>query len=282
MNTIDSASNFMNNMTSTYTAVISPNVLNSASGSSLLSNGNVYNDKSELAQSVDLRNEVQFRPLCQVDIQELKTLCADWFPVDYPESWYNDITTSKRFYSVAAVLQQKIIGMIVAEIKTKQLTDREDWHILSDRHSHDTQITYILSLGVNKEFRRLGIASMFLDNLLDFLNSKNDCKAIYLHVLCSNKVAINFYEKRDFEQRIYLPNYYTINGQLHDGFCYVLYMNNGQPPWTIIDLIRDSWLLTKKYNPCQLTVRLMLYFSDLFRAKILNRNYLSKDFSRIS
>ena len=75
---------------------------------------------------------------------------------------------------------------------------------------------------------------MFLDNLLDFLNSKNDCKAIYLHVLCSNKVAINFYEKRDFEQRIYLPNYYTINGQLHDGFCYVLYMNNGQPPWTII------------------------------------------------
>ena len=82
MNTIDSASNFMNNMTSTYTAVISPNVLNSASGSSLLSNGNVYNDKSELAQSVDLRNEVQFRPLCQVDIQELKTLCADWFPVE--------------------------------------------------------------------------------------------------------------------------------------------------------------------------------------------------------
>lgn len=49
--------------------------------------------------------------------------------------------------------------MIVAEIKTKQLTDREDWHILSDQHSHDTQITYILSLGVNKEFRRHGIGN---------------------------------------------------------------------------------------------------------------------------
>ena len=76
-------------------------------------------------------------------------------------------------------------------------------------------------------------ASLLLDTLLDFLQLQTDCKAIYLHVLCTNLVAINFYEKRSFEQRIYLPNYYTINGQLSDGYCYVLYMNNGQPPWTL-------------------------------------------------
>ncbi len=151
----------------------------------------------------------------------------------YPESWYNDITSSKRFYSIAAVYRNQIVGMIVAEIKTKQATDREDWHILANSHSDNTQITYILSLGVFKQLRRLGIASMLVDTLIEFLNSQSDCKAIYLHVMCSNLVAINFYEKRNFEQRVYLPNYYTINGQLHDGYCYVLYMNNGRPPWSI-------------------------------------------------
>lgn len=75
---------------------------------------------------------------------------------------------------------------------------------------------------------------MLLDTLLQFLKTETDCKAIYLHVLCSNLVAINFYEKKNFVQRIYLPNYYTIDGQLQDGFCYVLYMNNGQPPWNMI------------------------------------------------
>lgn len=51
--------------------------------------------------------------------------------------------------------------MIVAEIKSKKSTDREDWHILSNSHHDNTQVTYILSLGVFKELRRLGIGWLF-------------------------------------------------------------------------------------------------------------------------
>ena len=58
---------------------------------------------------------------------------------------------------MAAIYKQRIVGMIVAEIKTKKATDKEDWHILSSKHPSDTQITYILSLGVFKELRRHGI-----------------------------------------------------------------------------------------------------------------------------
>ncbi len=83
---------------------------------------------------------------------------------------------------------------------------------------------------------------MLLDTLIDFLSLETECKAIYLHVLCSNHGALNFYKKRNFQQRFYLPNYYTINGQLNDGYCYVLYMNNGQPPWTI------TYAFTYAYN----------------------------------
>ena len=57
--------------------------------------------------------------------------------------------------------------MIVAEIRNKKSCDREDWYILSRRHSENTQITYILSLGVFKEYRRLGVGESI--DSFDFL-----------------------------------------------------------------------------------------------------------------
>lgn len=183
-------------------------------------------------QIINIKNEIKLRFLNPDDVTELKTLCSEWFPVDYPDSWYTDITSSKRFYSLAATHQNRIVGMIVAEIRNKKTCDREDWYILSRKHPENSQITYILSLGVFKEYRRLGIASLLFDTLHSYLKSETECKAIYLHVLCCNANAIKFYEKNHFQQRIYLPNYYTIKGQLKDGFCYARYMRDGEPPWT--------------------------------------------------
>ena len=36
----------------------------------------------------------------------------------YPDIWYQDITSSPRFYSLAAVLNKRIIGILVAEVKS--------------------------------------------------------------------------------------------------------------------------------------------------------------------
>lgn len=70
-------------------------------------------------------NNVQLRFLCPSDIDEVRELCQDWFPVDYPYSWYEDITSSSRFYSLAAVYNGVIIGLIVAEIKPYVKLNRE-------------------------------------------------------------------------------------------------------------------------------------------------------------
>jgi hypothetical protein len=32
----------------------------------------------------------------------------------------------------------------------------------------------------------------------------------------------------------YLPYYYSIKGKPRDGYTYALYINGGQPPWTLI------------------------------------------------
>lgn len=93
-------------------------------------------------QSVPLcsTSDVQLRFLCPDDLEEVdiywvdnfyplsfkftpttffqvQTLCQDWFPIDYPLMWYKEITSSTRFYALAAVYNLTIIGLIVAEIK---------------------------------------------------------------------------------------------------------------------------------------------------------------------
>lgn len=78
--------------------------------------------------------------------------------------------------------------------------------------------------------------SLLLDSLKEHISTtaQDHCKAIYLHVLTTNNTAIYFYENRDFRQHHYLPYYYSIRGVLKDGFTYVLYINGGHPPWTIL------------------------------------------------
>uniref|UniRef100_A0A8C7EX91 histone acetyltransferase n=1 Tax=Neovison vison TaxID=452646 RepID=A0A8C7EX91_NEOVI len=70
-------------------------------------------------------SEVSLRLLCHDDIDTVKHLCGDWFPIEYPDSWYRDITSNKKFFSLAATYRGAIVGMIVAEIKSRSKIHKE-------------------------------------------------------------------------------------------------------------------------------------------------------------
>lgn len=132
----------------------------------------------------------------------------------------------------------------------------------------ECDIGYILSLGVHKKYRRNGIGSLLLDALINHLTTseKSKVKAIFLHVLTTNQPAILFYEKRRyttfifkllnillgfirnyfvfvfffrFRMHQFLPYYYSIKGYCKDGFTYVLYINGGHPPWTLLGMYQS-------------------------------------------
>lgn len=175
-------------------------------------------------------------------VAQVRALCQDWFPIDYPLSWYIDITSSTRFYALAAVYNFTIIGLIVAEIKPYVRLNKEDKEILPDSMGKDIDVGYILSLGVHKKHRRNGIGSLLLDALLRHLTTSDRArvKAIFLHVLTTNQAAILFYESRNFRMHSFLPYYYLIRGNCKDGFTYVSYINGGHPPWTLIGNERNE------------------------------------------
>lgn len=66
---------------------------------------------------------------------------------------YEDITTnSARFYSLAAVYNCAIVGLLVAEIKSWTKLNKEDKTILSESLGKGSSLAYILSLGVHRKY----------------------------------------------------------------------------------------------------------------------------------
>lgn len=169
----------------------------------------------------------------------------------YPDSWYEDITTNLKFFAVAATKNHVIIGIIVAEIKPQSKCNREDQGLLSTYTRKDAQVAYILTLGVIETERRNGTASKLLKRLIDHLTKVDEnkkCLAVYLHVLTTNSVAISFYERQQFQRHLFLPLYYSIEGSSRDGYSYVLYINDGRPPFNPIYSIGNALHTISKFS----------------------------------
>ena len=213
-------------------------------------------------------------------------LCRDWFPIDYPDTWYQEITSNPRFFSLAATLSGSIIGLIVAETKELAQLAKEDRSLLAncflsntkvifpvwlcDQWLNFSQVGYILSLGVCQSYRKQGIASLLLDQLISYLNNNfsNQVKALYLHVLTTNTQAITFYEHRleqcslnwevvihtyntfrGFQVHSFLPYYYAIKGKRKDGYTHVLYLNGGHPTWGFLDYVKLAGVTLCSISP---------------------------------
>ena len=71
---------------------------------------------------------------------QVKMLCRDWFPIDYPDTWYQEITSNPRFFSLAATLSGSIIGLIVAEIKELSQLAKEDRSLLANCFFSNTKV----------------------------------------------------------------------------------------------------------------------------------------------
>lgn len=181
--------------------------------------------------------QVQLRFLTTADLDTVKVHCQEWFPIEYPDSWYEDITSnSGKYFSLAAVHRGRIVGVVVAQTKALSSCRQEDQEILSAKFPLQSRVTYILVLGVCRDHRRSGIASLLVNSLLEFLRTEpvqdpsSRSRAVFLHVLSENMAAINFYTRRGFVLHSYLPQYYEVRGMARDGYCYVRYINDGHAP----------------------------------------------------
>ncbi len=60
------------------------------------------------------------------------------------------------------------------------------------------EMFYIMTLGTSTKFRRVGLGSILVNRVVDMIKAKQECGALYLHVITYNATAIKLYERLGF------------------------------------------------------------------------------------
>jgi len=95
----------------------------------------------------------------------------------------------------------------------------------------EDQLMYVLTLGTDARCRRTGVAAALLTNAEAHARTHPRCRAIYLHVITSNKAALQFYEKHGFSFLRRIQDYYLIDGCHYACYLYIKYLDGPPPPF---------------------------------------------------
>ena len=88
----------------------------------------------------------------------------------------------------------------VSSLDTKLGRDETASLLIPDPHRH-TKMFYIMTLGTSAEFRRCGLGSLLVNRVVDVIvREREDCGALYLHVITYNEGAIRLYERLGFSK----------------------------------------------------------------------------------
>ncbi|CEL91849.1 unnamed protein product [Vitrella brassicaformis CCMP3155] len=209
--------------------------------------------RGKRAKTDDLQMELGF--LNEKNVGQLRKLNLATFPVVYKDGFYADVVNHTK-YSRLAYLKDVLVAGLCCRVETASsaLPMPPDAAPAPNNHSNANGLTddvpssslpngptprvssegggcrlYIMTLGVLKPYRRLGIGTRLLEWLLDEVHKANAetpaqrghgvLDDIYLHVQSNNDVAIAFYQQYGFSVINRLEHYYTT---LDPSDCYVL------------------------------------------------------------
>ncbi|KAJ7568832.1 hypothetical protein O6H91_01G050000 [Diphasiastrum complanatum] len=146
---------------------------------------------------------VSFDNVRDKNVMLLKKLNAAIFPIKYQDNYYSDAIASGD-YTRLAYYGDICVGNIACRLEKKDGGGLK---------------LYIMTLGVLAPYRRLGIGSKLLKNMMDLCQQDPNLVEIYLHVQTNNDEAIAFYKRFGFEITDTIQNYYN---RIEPPDCYVL------------------------------------------------------------
>ena len=111
-------------------------------------------------------HSVHLKFLTNDDIGDLKDLCADWFPIKYPDAWYKDVTNGSQFFSLAAVSELNPCSSDELQLDIMTLSDIRSCMIFSDVPDY---VRYCQICPVVNSFRR----TKFEDVLINVSSTMN-------------------------------------------------------------------------------------------------------------
>lgn len=132
--------------------------------------------------------QIVIREMSPDDVAEIARIERDSFTAPWTETSFRTELYSKFAITRVAVLD----GLVAGYICVRQIADE----------------CHLLDLAVRPDYRRRGIASLLLNDVLPDIEAA-DCRALYLEVRISNSAAKRLYEKFGFTVVGIRKNYYN-------------------------------------------------------------------------
>ena len=169
--------------------------------------------------------------MIEEDIEQLSAIELDAFPELFPPTSFKREYRSSNSNVLVAELDINLTRTIESDVSKNNLARTNykngytGWH-LGDRFIVGMLINWcmagenhIISIGVRREYRRIGIGKLLLLSLIEMaINNSNSI--VTLEVRRSNLVAITLYQKLGFEIVGTRKNYYSNNRE--DAFIMTL------------------------------------------------------------
>merc|ERR1719510_562152 len=150
--------------------------------------------------------DLEFRPLEEKWIPQLRHIHAYCFPVKYSDNFYKQL------------LRKEYITVLVFHIPTDSIAVFGTARVDSRR---DMKKGYIATLGVATELRKNGLGILMLRQLEYELLQQSIRPDIYeLHVGTYNVAACKMYDRAKYDKVEFLKNHYVWDGKRHDGYLY--------------------------------------------------------------
>ena len=194
-------------------------------------------------------NRIVYKPLTPENLEEVKKLHVEWFPVKYDEEIFNQsiLYNQGRYFTVAAFYyiqtgeneyKEIILGLIICQWVYVdeyffKMTTEETAKKISDNLNYEEEVkllfsrdkyyycAYIMSLGVIDECRKMGIGTNMLRSIFNYAIYSDICVGVYLNVISSNASGKKFYEKNGFVKVNNLKDFYDIEGKKYESDVYI-------------------------------------------------------------
>ena len=194
-------------------------------------------------------SRIVYKPLTPENIEEVKKLHVEWFPVKYDEEIFNQslLYNQGRYFTVAAFYyiqigekeyKEIILGLIICQWVYVdeyffKMTSEETAKTISDNLNYEEEVkllfsrdkyyycAYIMSLGVIDECRKMGIGTNMLRSIFNYAIYSDICVGVYLNVISSNVSGKKFYEKNGFVKVNNLKDFYDIEGKKYESDVYI-------------------------------------------------------------
>lgn len=128
------------------------------------------------------RANIELGDVTHHNLKQLKKINTVVLPVLYNDKFYLDVLESGELAKLA-YYNDVVVGAVCSRIDT----------------SENMRRLYIMTLGCLYPYRRLGIGTVMVKHILNYVEKDGNFDSIFLHVKVDNEGAIDFYKQFGFE-----------------------------------------------------------------------------------